>query len=101
MINCPLNKIRLCYVCHKGNEGPHLNRQVDLKYKTELQEKLYNLFLDKECYTEEEVKTLLQIPKKHSRKLLKPLSIVVLGDLVGYRKDDIIKQAMGGKFYGK
>lgn len=101
MINCPFNRINLCGTCHRTNSGPHMNRALDINYKLHLQEKLYELFEDKECYTEEEVKTLLQIPKKHSRKLVKSLSIVVIGDLVGYRKEDIIKQAMGGKFYGK
>lgn len=101
MINCPLNKIHLCYECHRGKTGPHLNREVDLKYKIELQEKLYKVFSDKECYTEEEVKALLQIPKNHLRKLLKTLSIRVIEDSVGYHKNDIIKQAMGGRFYGK
>lgn len=101
MINCPLNKIRLCYEHHRGKTGPHLNREIDLKYKIELQKKLYELFSDKECYTEEEVKALLRIPKKYLRKLLKTLRTRIIGDLVGYHKDDIIKQAMGGKFYGK
>ncbi|KGK88089.1 hypothetical protein DP68_08765 [Clostridium sp. HMP27] len=101
MINCPLNKKSLCCECHRGKNGPHLNRSIDLKYKIELQEEMYKLFSAKECYSEDEVKIILQIPRKHVRKLLKPLGLKVLDDTVGYCREDIIKQAMGGKFYGK
>ncbi len=30
--------IPLCYVCHKGNNGPHMNREKDLEYKMMAQE---------------------------------------------------------------
>lgn len=30
-------QIRLCQECHEGNDGPHMNREVDLKYKREAQ----------------------------------------------------------------
>lgn len=99
MINCPFNKIRLCAVCHKGDNGPHLNRDIDLKYKRELQRKLEELFCFKNCYTEDEVKKILNIPQKDAYKLVKPLLTIIEGDEAGYKAEDIIRQAMGGRLY--
>lgn len=99
MINSPVNKIRLCAICHKGNNGPHLNRDIDLNYKKELQKKLEDLFRTKNCYTEDEVKKILKIPQKDAYKLVKPLLTIIEGDEAGYSKEDIIRQAMGGKIY--
>lgn len=99
MINCSFNKIRLCAVCHKGDNGPHLNRDIDLKYKRELQRKLEELFSSKNCYTEDEVKKILNIPQKDAYKLVKPLLTIIEGDKAGYKAEDIIRQAMGGKLY--
>lgn len=100
MINCPHNKIGLCYECHKGKSGPHMNKALDINYKLQLQEKLYELFGDKDIYTEEEVKKILQIPKKHAWMLTKALPLRVRESVAGYMKEDIIRQAMGGRLYG-
>lgn len=76
-----------------------MNKEADLKYKRELQLKLENLFSFKECYTEEDVKRILSIPKKDAHKLVKALVIKVDGETVGFHKNDIIRQAMGGRNY--
>lgn len=99
MIDCSFNKIRLCAVCHKGDKGPHLNRDTDLKYKKQLQEKLKELFGSKNCYTEDEIKKILKIPKKDAYKLVKPLITIIECGEAGYKAEDIIRQAMGGKLY--
>lgn len=99
MINCPFNKKRLCALCHKGNSGPHLNRDIDLKYKKQLQGKLKELFSSKNCYTEDEIKEILKIPKNDAYKLVKPLVTIIENDTAGYGAEDIIRQAMGGRLY--
>ncbi|MZK54158.1 hypothetical protein [Clostridium beijerinckii] len=99
MIECHFNKIRLCAVCHKGDKGPHLNRDTDIKYKMRLQEKLKELFGYKNCYTEDEIKQILKIPKKDAYKLVKPLLTIIENDVAGYRAEDIIRRAMGGRLY--
>lgn len=99
MINCPLNKIYLCYEHHRGDYSPHQKRIVDLKYKVALQEWLECIFGDKECYEEDEIKSLLLIPAKDARKLVKPLCTVIVEDEVGYKAEDIIRQCLGGRLY--
>ena len=98
MIECPLNKIYLCYEHHKGNSGPHLNREIDLKYKRELQEKLQELF-DKEYYSEDEIKIMLMIPKKNIYRFVKTLRSYFINTKVKYKTEDIIRKAMGGQLY--
>ena len=44
MVNVEINKKQLCEEHHRGNEGPHLNRKIYLKYKLELQKKLFEIF---------------------------------------------------------
>ncbi|MBB6716238.1 hypothetical protein [Clostridium gasigenes] len=100
MINCPHNKIPLCYEHHRGNKSPHMDRNLDVKYKREFQERLEYLFSIKECYLEGEVQAILMIQKKDVRKIVKTLCVVIMGDDVGYKREDIIKQAMGGRLYG-
>ncbi|MBU3102963.1 HNH endonuclease [Clostridium gasigenes] len=100
MINSPLNLIMLCHIHHRGNNGPHMRREIDIKYKREFQQRLEYLFSLKECYSEDEVKEILMIPKQDARKIVKVLCTVIIGDDVGYKREDIIKQAMGGRLYG-
>ena len=45
---------------HRGDNGPHLCRETDLKYKRELQEKLFEL-LPEEYYTVKEMRKILGI----------------------------------------
>lgn len=100
MEKCPHNILHLCYEHHRGSKSsPHMVKAIDLKYKRQLQEKLESLFSGKEIYSEEEIKDILLIPKRDTRKLLKPLCIQIVADEVGYISEDIIKQCLGGKFY--
>lgn len=99
MIKCPLNKISLCNVHHRGDESPHQKRELELKYKIEFQERLEYLFSAKECYEEEEIKNILLIPAKDARKVVKSLCTAVIEDEVGYKAEDIIRQCMGGRLY--
>lgn len=99
LISCPHNKIPLCYEHHRGKNGPHMNRKIDLKYKKQLQFRLKSLFSHKEYYTEEETKRILLIPKKDSYKLIKSLTPIIIDNQAKYHSGDIVRQAMGGRCY--
>lgn len=94
MIEMDLNKKRLCNICHRGKEGPHLNKNKDLQYKTEVQEKLYKLIC-KEYYTPEGLEKTLKINANRVQKIVKTLKI----HNEGYNRDDIVRQLMGGRKY--
>lgn len=100
MINCPHNKLNLCYDHHRGNKSPHMDRRIDIKYKKELQDRLNGMFSFKEIFTEEEIRKILLIPKKDVYSLIKSLRVSVKDNIVGYSKEDVIRAAMGGKIYG-
>lgn len=88
------NRKYLCTEHHKGNNGPHRNRKVDLQYKVEMQDKL-DKALDKEYYTPEELINILQLNKNQVKNITKTLII----HKEGYDKWDIIRRLMGGKLY--
>lgn len=78
---------------HRGDLGPHKNRQVDLMYKIELQEKLEKL-LDRDYYNIRELRVLLGLKEKQAnqafRKLLK---------INGISREDAIFRLLGDRFY--
>lgn len=88
------NLIDLSFMDHEGNNGPHQNREVDLKLKTDLQNHYYEQFR-KEEYTIPEIASILRKSvryiEKHFRKVKNFAGI--------YKREDIIKKLMGGKFY--
>lgn len=96
MIDIKLNIKKLCIEHHNGNEGPHRNRKIDIKYKYELQTKLFELF-DKEYYSEKEIKELLKTTTKVARDITKKLMLYK----EGYERIDIISRLMGGRIYAK
>jgi hypothetical protein len=95
-IDFPINFKYLCSEHHRGKNGPHKNRQLDLKYKLEMQEKLEKI-LSKEFYTIDELVTLLKINKGMLKRLLKEYKLYK----EGYRRLDIIYRLMGRKLYTK
>lgn len=94
MINIDINLKYLCYEHHRGNKGPHLNKEMDLKYKRELQEKLYKLF-NEEYVTVEQIKERLKTTNSTANKIVKVLRIYK----EGYKNEDVIRSLMGGKIY--
>lgn len=97
MVNVALNKKSLCIEHHKGNEGPHLNRKIDLKYKLPLQNKYFELF-SKDYYKAPEIKEILGMTETDMFSFIKRLS--PHGDK-GFKRLDIVMRCMGGKLYVK
>lgn len=98
IIESPINKIYLCAEHHRGDTGPHgkRGRENDIKYKLELQEKL---FKEIPYYpTEEEIKKVLKIKDKNMYKLLKTIRPVFKNG-IRYNKEEVIRRIMGGKIY--
>lgn len=79
---------------HKGDNGPHLNKKTDLKYKKELQEKLEKI-LDKNYYSIEELTEILGLRERQAYKAFRKLPF----HIEGLKKEDAIKRLMGGRFY--
>lgn len=94
-LDFPLNYKYLCFEHHKGNKSPHCCREIDLKYKVELERKLKKL-LDKEFYTEDEIRQLLGLKKKQADKIFRRFRIYP----EGYSRDEILRRLMGGRLYG-
>ncbi len=79
---------------HEGNNGPHLNRKIDLIYKKEMQDRLCRVFKNTE-YSNKEIASVLGKSTKYIEKHFKRVpSAAGL-----YQREDIIRKLMGGKLY--
>lgn len=95
-LDIELNFKYLCSEHHRGKFGPHNDLEVDLKYKLELQKKLYSI-LTKEYYSFKELSSILNIPYNTLKRITKDLKLYK----EGYEKSDIIFKIMGNKFYSE
>ena len=95
LANLPINFKYLCFKCHRGKKGPHFSKEVDFKFKRELQDKLYNIFKGKKYYGEEDIKNLLNISISEVLRVVNPLKIYK----EGYYIEDIILRLLGGRLY--
>jgi hypothetical protein len=85
-----INYKYLCALHHRGKNGPHQNQFIDLQYKVDMQNKLYNI-LKKEYYSPKEISQILEIHSNSLKRLLRNLKRYK----EGYKKDDIIFTLMG------
>ncbi|WWU66106.1 hypothetical protein QJR26_06965 [Clostridium baratii] len=92
LINCELNLVDICVECHTtGKNAIHNKGYENLKkLKRDKQVEYYGIF-NKDFYTKDEVRELLDIKQEEVDKLLKHLSPTI------YEKEDIIRACMGGK----
>lgn len=97
MKNIKINFKYLCPECHRGNNGPHMNKKRNVQYKMELQKKLFELFGDKEYFTEKEIQQLLETTSSEAAKITKKLKHFK----EGYEKVELIIRLMGGMLYSK
>lgn len=93
-IDIPTNYIYLCSIHHRGEEGPHKNREMDLKLKKDMQEKLFDILI-KDYYNLEEIAKLLKVNPMQLKIVSKDFKQYKLG----YKKIEVIKRIMGGKLY--
>jgi len=91
-----LNYKYLCPSHHRGKYGPHHSKEVDLRYKLDLQDKLFNI-LKKDYYSFKELASELNIPKNTLKRITKTLKLYK----EGYKKSDVIFKIMGEKFYSE
>jgi hypothetical protein len=93
-VDFPLNFKYLCSEHHRGKNGPHKNRKLDLEYKLQMQKNLDELLV-KDYYTLDELSELIGVNKGMLKKLFKEYRLYK----EGYRKSDIIYRLMGKKRY--
>lgn len=91
-----LNYKYLCPSHHRGKYGPHQSKEVDLRYKLDLQNKLYYI-LQKDYYSFKELALELDIPKNTLKRMTKNLKLYK----EGYKKSEVILKIMGGHFYSE
>ncbi|MBW6410466.1 HNH endonuclease signature motif containing protein [Clostridium weizhouense] len=91
-----LNYKYLCAYHHRGKLGPHHCDETDIKYKLELQEKLFYL-LQKDYYKFKDLADILEISNNQLKRIVRNLKLYK----EGYKKLDIIVTIMGGKLYSE
>lgn len=94
-LNFKLNLILLSIEEHKGDDGPHKNRQRDLELKQRLQEQLFEMFHRDELYTLKEIALKLGMREKTLYKPFKRVDMTA-GEYLGL---NVVKRLMGGRFY--
>ncbi|AAK79889.1 hypothetical protein BJV85_002066 [Clostridium acetobutylicum] len=94
MVKIKQNLIYLCTEHHKGNNGPHKNRKIDLGYKKALQSKYYEM-LPKSHYTVEKLAEVLECSIPQAAHICKVIKL----EKEGYSKEQIVFRMMGEKFY--
>lgn len=91
-----INYKYLCSLHHRGKYGPHQSQEVDLRYKLDLQNKLFDI-LKKDYYSFKELALKLNIPKNTLKRITKNLKLYK----EGYKRSDVIFKIMGGKSYSE
>ncbi len=91
-----INYKYLCEYHHRGKYGPHHSKEVDLRYKLDLQNKLFEI-LKKDYYSFKSLAIELNIPKNTLKRITKNLKLYK----EGYKKEDIIFKIMGEKLYSE
>ena len=79
---------------HRGDLGPHKNRDTDLHYKKELETSLRALLRDTH-YFESELIQLLGLDSKQADKAFRHLQVTSKG----MDKEEIIFRLMGNRYY--
>lgn len=95
-LDIQLNYKYLCPYHHRGKYGPHHCKEVDLRYKLNLQNKLFDV-LKKDYYSFKELALQLNIPKNTLKRITKNLKLYK----EGYKKSDVIFKIMGEKLYSE
>ena len=95
-LDIEINYKYLCEKHHRGKNGPHHCLEIDIKYKLDLQKKLFEL-LPNEYYSFKQISKTLNISYNIMKKITKSMKQYK----EGYSKQDIILYLMGGIFYSE
>ena len=95
-LDIELNYKYLCPSHHRGKYGPHQSKEIDLRYKLDFQNKLFDI-LKKDYYAFKELALELNIPKNTLKRITKNLKLYK----EGYKRSDVIFKIMGEKFYSE
>ena len=95
LIKVPANFKYLCPEHHRGDISPHHNILIDQKYKREVQNILLNKFSMKFCFTEEEIKDILEISESETDKIIKHLKRYK----EGYKGTEIVFHLLGDRWF--
>ncbi len=90
-----MNIIDLTQEEHEGDKGPHKCRKRDLELKTQLQERLFELFPETEYFSIETISSKLGRTSRYFGKYFKKVPNIA-GMYSGY---ETVKRLMGGRFY--
>ena len=93
-LDFPLNYKYLSAESHRGNNSPHMNREIDLQYKKELESSL-RAILTELHYFESELIQLLELDSKQADKAFRHIRITSKG----MNTEEVIKRLLGGRFY--
>ena len=94
IVDYPLNIIHLDSEEHRGDLGPHKNRETDLKYKEALESNLRDI-LGKSHYTIEELIKKLLLNEKQAHKVFKKVS----REPEGISREEVIFKLLGNRYY--
>lgn len=78
---------------HRGLKSPHRDREIDLKYKRELQRKLEDLLVN-EFYTIDELVEILGLKRQQANKAFRKYIT-----MDGIHRGDVIFRLMGERLY--
>jgi hypothetical protein len=96
MLKAKVNHKYLCNEHHRGNNSPHMDRKIDLKYKLEMQKKLFEM-LPNAFYNEEELKDILELSQGEIKAIVKILKRYK----EGFEHIEIVIRCMGGRLYAE
>lgn len=94
-LDIKVNFTWLCEEHHRGNSSPHKNRKIDLVYKRQVQEKLFDMFSKKEVYQIKEIAEIIGYDRNRLEKKFKSVPCRA-GE---YAVEDIVRKLCGGKLY--
>lgn len=90
-----LNYKDLCAEHHKGKKSPHQDREVDLCYKRQMQEKLFSIFTGYD-YSLSEISMLTGCKPNDLKRRFKAVQPNPRGY---YESETVVRTLMGGRLY--
>ena len=93
-LDIDVNYKYLCAEHHTGKKGPHGSRTIDLEYKCEVQNKLFELFQEEEYV----IGTIAEKIGYDRNRLQRRFKAVPQRAGI-YKREDVVRALMGGRLY--